>query len=291
MTGQLQGTTPSAAPPGGAPGQPIVEIDNLALTYPGGVSALQGCSLTVHPGEFIILLGPSGCGKSTLLQILSGLLRPTGGEVRIAGRVNPPPGKDRGFVFQHAGLLPWFDVYTNIEIGLRAKGLSKREAREISERQIRLMGLEGFGTKFPHQLSGGMQQRVGVARAFAIDPPILLMDEPFGALDAQTRVLLQEEMIRLWEGSGKTVIFVTHSIEEAIFLGDRIFVMTSRPGRIREVVDVNLPRPRSEKTRYTPDYLALDAKLWAMIRGDAERAIAGGGAVVDDAPGPGGAVG
>lgn len=284
MTGEFQGTTPSVMTPGGAMGQPIVEIDNLALTYPGGVSALQGCSLAVQPGEFIILLGPSGCGKSTLLQILSGLLRPTAGEVRVAGRVNPPPGKDRGFVFQHAGLLPWFDVYTNIEIGLRAKGLSKREAREISERQIRLMGLDGFGTKFPHQLSGGMQQRVGVARAFAIDPPILLMDEPFGALDAQTRVLLQEEMIRLWEGSGKTVIFVTHSIEEAIFLGDRIFVMTSWPGRIREVVDVNLPRPRSEKTRYTPEYLALDAKLWAMIRGDAERAIGGG------TPGSGGAV-
>jgi NitT/TauT family transport system ATP-binding protein len=257
--------------------QPIVEIRDLALAYAGGVQALDGCSLSVRPGEFVVLLGPSGCGKSTLLQILSGLLRPTSGEVRIDGRVNPPPGKDRGVVFQHAGLLPWFDVSTNIEIGLRAKGLSKAQAREISDGQIRLMGLEGFGRKFPHQLSGGMQQRVGVARAFAIDPPILLMDEPFGALDAQTRVLLQEELIRLWEGSGKTVIFVTHSIEEAIFLGDRILVMTARPGRIREVIDVNLPRPRSEATRYTPEYLALDARLWSMIRGDAERAIEGGG--------------
>jgi ABC-type nitrate/sulfonate/bicarbonate transport system ATPase subunit len=254
---------------------PIVEIRDLSLTYPGGVQAIADCSLSVRPGEFIILLGPSGCGKSTLLQVLSGLLKPTSGEVRVAGRVNPPPGKDRGFVFQHAGLLPWFDVYTNIEIGLRAKGLSRQEARQISEGQIRTMGLDGFGTKYPHQLSGGMQQRVGVARAFAIDPPILLMDEPFGALDAQTRVLLQEEMIRLWEGSGKTVIFVTHSIEEAIFLGDRIFVMTARPGKIREVVDVNLPRPRSEATRYKPEYLTLNAKLWSMIRGDAARAIAG----------------
>ena len=276
MTGDPQ--RPDAA-------QAIVEIRDLSLTYPGGVGALQDCSLSVMPGEFIILLGPSGCGKSTLLQILAGLLKPTTGEVRIAGRVNPPPGKDRGFVFQHAGLLPWFDVYTNIEIGLRAKGLSRSQAREISEQQIRKMGLDGFGTKYPHQLSGGMQQRVGVARAFAIDPPILLMDEPFGALDAQTRVLLQEEMIRLWEGSGKTVIFVTHSIEEAIFLGDRVFVMTARPGKIREVVDVNLPRPRSEATRYTSEYLALDAKLWSMIRGDAQRAIGG----VVEAPEPAGA--
>jgi NitT/TauT family transport system ATP-binding protein len=257
--------------------QPIVEIHDLSLTYPGRVTALEHCSLSVRPAEFIVLLGPSGCGKSTLLQILAGLLKPTTGEVRIAGKVNPPPGKDRGFVFQHAGLLPWFDVYTNIEIGLRAKGLSKPQAREISEKQIQKMGLEGFGAKYPHQLSGGMQQRVGVARAFAIDPPILLMDEPFGALDAQTRVLLQEEMIRLWEGSGKTVIFVTHSIEEAIFLGDRILVMTARPGRIREVVDVNLPRPRGEQTRYEPAYVELNARLWSMIRGDAERAIVGEG--------------
>jgi ABC-type nitrate/sulfonate/bicarbonate transport system ATPase subunit len=137
------------------------------------------------------------------------------------------------------------------------------------------MGLQGFGTKFPHQLSGGMQQRVGVARAFAIDPPILLMDEPFGALDAQTRVLLQEEMIRLWEGSGKTVLFVTHSIEEAIFLADRILVMTARPGRIRANVAVRLPRPRGEKTRYDPGYLELHEQLWQMIREDAERAILG----------------
>jgi ABC-type nitrate/sulfonate/bicarbonate transport system ATPase subunit len=254
-------------------GKPIVQIRDLSLTYPGGIRALDGCDITLTSGEFVVLLGPSGCGKSTLLQILAGLLKPTVGEVRVGDRVNPPPGKDRGVVFQHAGLLPWFDVHTNIEIGLRAQGMSRAEARRLSDEQIRRMGLEGFGSKFPHQLSGGMQQRVGVARAFAIDPPILLMDEPFGALDAQTRVLLQEEMIRLWEGSGKTVLFVTHSIEEAIFLADRILVMTARPGQIRESLPVRLPRPRGERTRYDPEYLELHERLWAMIRGDAERAI------------------
>ncbi len=267
---------------------PIVEIRDLSLTYPGGVQAVEHCSLSVRLGEFVVLLGPSGCGKSTLLHILAGLLKPTSGEVRVAGKVNPPPGKDRGFVFQHAGLLPWFDVHTNIEIGLRAKGLSAKEARAVSDEQIRRMGLQGFEAKFPHELSGGMQQRVGVARAFAIDPPILLMDEPFGALDAQTRVLLQEEMIRLWEGTGKTVIFVTHSIEEAIFLADRVLVMTARPGRIREDVPVNLPRPRGEQTRYDPDYLDLHGRLWAMIRGDAERAILGAGAGAGAGAGTGG---
>jgi ABC-type nitrate/sulfonate/bicarbonate transport system ATPase subunit len=263
----------TAVPEPAVAAQPIVEIRDLSLTYPGGVKALEGCNLSLGSGEFVVLLGPSGCGKSTLLLILAGLLKPTAGEVRVDGKVNPPPGKDRGVVFQHAGLLPWFDVHTNIEIGLRAKGLTRQEARRLSDEQIRRMGLEGFESKLPHQLSGGMQQRVGVARAFSIDPPILLMDEPFGALDAQTRVLLQEEMIRLWEGTGKTVLFVTHSIEEAIFLADRILVMTARPGRIRDDVPVRLPRPRGERTRYDPGYLELHERLWAMIRGDAERAI------------------
>jgi NitT/TauT family transport system ATP-binding protein len=275
----------TAVPQALAAAQAIVEIRDLSLTYPGGVHALDRCDITLGTGEFVVLLGPSGCGKSTLLLILAGLLKPTSGEVRVAGRVNPPPGKDRGVVFQHAGLLPWFDVHTNIEIGLRAQGRSKTEARRLSDEQIHRMGLQGFETKFPHQLSGGMQQRVGVARAFAIDPPILLMDEPFGALDAQTRVLLQEEMIRLWEGSGKTVLFVTHSIEEAIFLADRILVMTARPGRIRESVPVRLPRPRGERTRYDPGYLELHERLWAMIRGDAERAILGEPGAMAPVPG------
>jgi NitT/TauT family transport system ATP-binding protein len=221
------------------------------------------------------VLGPSGCGKSTLLLVLAGLLKPTDGEVRIRGRANPPPGPDRGFVFQQPGLLPWFDVLTHIEIGLRSKGLSQSQARAISRPLAHKFKLQGFEHAYPHQLSGGMQQRVGVARAFAVDPPVLLMDEPFGALDAQTRVLLQEELIRLWEGSRKTVVFVTHSIEEAIFLADRILVLHARPGRVREIVDVHLPRPRTERTRQEPEFLALQRRLWEMIRSEAERAFIG----------------
>jgi NitT/TauT family transport system ATP-binding protein len=250
-----------------------ITIENLGVVFEGAVTAIERLDFAVREEEFLVVLGPSGCGKSTLLLVLAGLMRPTSGEVRIQGRVNPPPGKDRGFVFQQAGLLPWFDVLTNIEIGLRAKGLSKHEARAISGPLARKFKLEGFEHAYPHQLSGGMQQRVGVARAFAIDPPLLLMDEPFGALDAQTRVLLQEELIRLWEGSHKTVVFVTHSIEEAIFLADRIMVMHARPGRVREVVTVHLPRPRTDQTRREPEYLALQSRLWDMIRSEAERAV------------------
>jgi len=254
-------------------GRPLVEFCDLGVTYPGGIAAVSGFHLSVSAGEFVVILGPSGCGKSTVLQVVAGLLKPTSGQVVVAGEINPPPGKDRGFVFQHAGLLPWFDIFTNIEIGLRAKGMSRKAARAVSQRYVSAMGLEGFGRLYPHQLSGGMQQRVGVARAFAIDPPILLMDEPFAALDAQTRLLLQEELIRLWEGSGKTIIFVTHSIEEAVFLADRVVVMARAPGSVKASVDITLARPRGEETRSDPQYLELFNTLWGMIRRDAQRAI------------------
>jgi NitT/TauT family transport system ATP-binding protein len=252
---------------------PLTEVSGLTVTYPGGVTAITDFNLAVALGEFIVILGPSGCGKSTVLHVIAGLLKPTSGQVRVGQRLNPPPGKDRGFVFQQAGLLPWFDIYTNIEIGLRAKGLSKEAARTVSQRYVSKMGLDGFGHLYPHQLSGGMQQRVGIARAFAIDPPILLMDEPFGALDAQSRILLQEELIGLWEGSGKTIIFVTHSIEEAVFLADRVVVMSRNPGTVKATVDIDLPRPRTEETRTHPRARELFEELWAMIRRDAERAI------------------
>jgi NitT/TauT family transport system ATP-binding protein len=257
-----------------APVRPLVEFRNLGVTYPGGIVAIKKFNLRVAPGEFLVILGPSGCGKSTVLQVVAGLLHPTEGEVEVGGRINPRPGKDRGFVFQQAGLLPWFDIFTNIEIGLSAKGMSKRAARAVSQRYVSAMGLEGFGHLYPHQLSGGMQQRVGVARAFAIDPPILLMDEPFAALDAQTRILLQEELLRLWEGSGKTIIFVTHSIEEAVFLADRVVVMARSPGSVKTAVEITLPRPRTGGVRSDPQFLRLFDSLWGMIRHDAQRAIA-----------------
>lgn len=253
---------------------PLVEVSGLTVTYPGGVTAIKGFDLAVALGEFTVILGPSGCGKSTVLQVIAGLVKPTAGEVRVGQRLNPPPGKDRGFVFQQAGLLPWFDIYTNIEIGLRAKGLSKKSARAISEQYVSKMRLKGFGHFYPYQLSGGMQQRVGIARAFAIDPPVLLMDEPFAALDAQSRILLQEELLGLWEGSGKTIIFVTHSIEEAVFLADRVVVMSTNPGNVKAVVDIDLPRPRIEESRAHPRARELFEELWQMIRHDAERAMA-----------------
>ena len=228
---------------------PLAEVTGLTVTYPGGVTAIKDFNLAVALGEFVVILGPSGCGKSTVLQVVAGLVKPSSGQVRIGQKLNPPPGKDRGFVFQQAGLLPWFDIYTNIEIGLRAKGLPKKAARAVSDRYVSKMGLDGFGHLYPHQLSGGMQQRVGIARAFAVDPPILLMDEPFAALDAQSRILLQEELIGLWEGSGKTIIFVTHSIEEAVFMADRVVVMSTNPGTVKATVDIDMPRPRTEETR------------------------------------------
>lgn len=251
----------------------LAEITGLTVTYRGGVTAIQDFNLAVALGEFIVILGPSGCGKSTVLQVIAGLVKPSAGQVRVGQKLNPPPGKDRGFVFQQAGLLPWFDIYTNIEIGLRAKGLSKKAARAVSDHYVNKMGLDGFGRFYPHQLSGGMQQRVGIARAFAIDPPILLMDEPFAALDAQSRILLQEELIGLWEGSGKTIIFVTHSIEEAVFMADRVVVMSTNPGTVKATVDIDLPRPRTEETRSNPRARELFEELWGMIRRDAERAI------------------
>jgi NitT/TauT family transport system ATP-binding protein len=251
----------------------LAEVTGLTVTYPGGVTAIKDFNLAVALGEFVVILGPSGCGKSTVLQVVAGLLKPSSGQVRIGQKLNPPPGKDRGFVFQHAGLLPWFDIYTNIEIGLRAKGLSKKAARAVSDRYVSKMGLDGFGHLYPHQLSGGMQQRVGIARAFAVDPPILLMDEPFAALDAQSRILLQEELIGLWEGSGKTIIFVTHSIEEAVFMADRVVVMSTNPGTVKATVDIDMPRPRTEETRSNPRARELFEELWGMIRRDAERAI------------------
>lgn len=256
------------------PQKQVIGVRNLTVTYPGGIDAIRDLTLGINDHEFIVILGPSGCGKSTLLQVLAGLQKPTAGSVLINGIVNPSPGLDRAFVFQQSALLPWFTVIENIAIGLRTKGLSKSNARDISRRFVDKLGLSGFGDRYPHQLSGGMQQRVGVARAFAVDPPVLLMDEPFAALDAQTRLLLQEELISLWEGARKTIVFVTHSIEEAVFLADRIVVMGRGPGAIKTIVNVPLPRPRTEATRMNVEFRRLFDMLWGMLRDDAQRAIA-----------------
>ncbi|MCG8543098.1 MAG: ABC transporter ATP-binding protein [Alphaproteobacteria bacterium] len=238
-----------------------IDVRELSKTYRGRggsvVPALAGISLHVGDSEFVSILGPSGCGKSTLLRILDGLLDYDGGEILRDGQPISAPGQDRGFVFQSFNLFPWRSVRGNIEFGLEVKGAPKTERDAVSARLIDLVGLKGFEQKYPHELSGGMQQRVGIARALAIDPEILLMDEPFGALDAQTREDMQDELLRIWQAERKTVLFVTHSIEEAIYLSDRVIIMTPRPGKILAEIDIPFPRPRSEETRKHPDFVAL----------------------------------
>ncbi len=206
--------------------------------------ALDGLDLEIRDKEFAVILGPSGCGKSTFLYIVAGFEKPTGGQILLNGNPIVRPGPDRGFVFQEFALFPWMNVLGNITFGLENQGMPKRQAREIAQRYIDMIGLHGFEKSYPHTLSGGMKQRVGLARAMAYNPEVLLMDEPFGALDAQTRKTMQEELERVWEKERKTVVFVTHSVIEAVYLADRIFIMMARPGTVKGIIDVTLPRPR-----------------------------------------------
>lgn len=225
----------------------ILSIKDLKKTFPkeqGVMTAISDFSLEVREGEFICILGPSGCGKTTLLRIIAGLETLTSGEMLINGRTIAGPGSDRGMVFQEFALFPWRTVRKNVEFGLEIKKIPPRERSDISQKYIELVGLKGFENYHPHQLSGGMKQRVGIARALANDPAVLLMDEPFGALDAQTRNLMQKELLRIWQETKKTVIFITHSVDEACFLADRIVVMTSRPGTIKDIFEIKTLRPR-----------------------------------------------
>jgi NitT/TauT family transport system ATP-binding protein len=206
--------------------------------------ALSNIDLDIGEDEFLTILGPSGCGKSTLLNIIAGFEHATDGEVRLDGQTIRDPGPDRGVVFQEYALFPWLNVVQNIEFGLRERGVPKAERKVRVTRQISAVGLDGFEDRFPQELSGGMRQRVALARVLVNDPKILLMDEPFAALDAQTRTIMQTELLRVWSAERRTALFVTHNIEEAVLLGDRLVVMTARPGRIKEIVNVKLPRPR-----------------------------------------------
>jgi NitT/TauT family transport system ATP-binding protein len=226
------------------------------------VLALSSIDLEIGEDEFLTVLGPSGCGKSTLLNIIAGFENATAGEVRLDGRPIREPGPDRGVVFQEYALFPWLNVSQNIEFGLRERGVPKAERQTRVSRQIATVGLDGFEGRYPHELSGGMRQRVALARVLVNDPKILLMDEPFAALDAQTRTIMQTELLRVWSTERRTALFITHNIEEAVLLGDRIVVMTARPGRIKEIVPVKLPRPRdvtsaefNEIRRYVADLL------------------------------------
>jgi ABC-type nitrate/sulfonate/bicarbonate transport system ATPase subunit len=232
----------------------------------GDTLALQATDLEVAENDFITILGPSGCGKSTLLRIVAGLDRPTTGEVLLDGRRIEGPGADRGMVFQSYTLFPWLTVRENVCFGLRERGLPKAQQREIAQGFIEKVGLKGFEHHFPKQLSGGMQQRTALARALANNPRMLLMDEPFGALDHQTRELMQELLLGIWEAERKTVLFVTHDIDEAVFMGGRVVVMSARPGRIKLDRAVTLPHPRHWSVKTAPAFAALKAELMEQVR-------------------------
>ena len=249
-------------------------VENVSRIFPGvhggaPVTALQPTNLSVPENDFITLLGPSGCGKSTLLRIVAGLDRPTTGRVLLDGRPVDGPGPERGMVFQSYTLFPWLTVSENIAYGLTERGVPAGKTREIVDHYLGRMGLAAFAKHWPKQLSGGMQQRVAIARALANDPAMLLLDEPVGALDNQTRALMQELLLGIWERDRKTVLFVTHDIEEAIFLASRVLVMTARPGRIKAEVPVNLSHPRDYRMKTAPEFNALKARLTEEIRAEA----------------------
>ncbi|HXM54145.1 MAG TPA: ABC transporter ATP-binding protein [Candidatus Dormibacteraeota bacterium] len=232
-----------------------------------GVEVLNGLDLEVADGEALCVLGPSGCGKTTLLRSMHGLIPLDGGRIVMDGAPVERPRADVAMVFQHFGLFPWRTVAANVEYGMALAGVPRRERRERTARYLELVGLSGFARSYPYQLSGGMQQRVGLARALALEPRVLLMDEPFGALDAQTREQLQDELLRIWERSPRTMVFITHSIEEAIALGDRVVVLSPRPAAIREIVRVDIPRPRTvEQVVAHPSFLELRERCWRRLR-------------------------
>jgi NitT/TauT family transport system ATP-binding protein len=250
--------------------RPCIQARDVSLTFRpknrDPVTALQNLSLDIARGEFVSIVGPSGCGKSTFLNILLGLIRPDGGVMELNGRRIDGPGQDRAMVFQEFGLLPWRTVLGNVELGLELKGVDAEQRRRRAVELIDMAGLAGFASHYPHELSGGMKQRVGLARALATDPEVLLMDEPFAALDAQTRDLMQSELLQVWEKTQKTVLFVTHSIEEAAYLSDRVVVMSARPGRIKRILKVELPRPRDYEMRLTAEFNELKSRIWDILK-------------------------
>ncbi len=252
-----------------------LHIHNVSKTYRSDgkeVVAIDEIDLRIRDKEFATMLGPSGCGKSTLLRIVAGLTKPTRGVVRLDGNVIRAPGQDRGMVFQSYTLFPWLTVKENIQFGLEIAGMPKTRREEIGREFVEKVGLKGFEQSYPRGLSGGMKQRVAIARALANNPAILLLDEPFGALDAQTRALMQELLTQVWEELHKTILFVTHDVEEAIFLSDRVFVMTARPGRIKAEIDIPLERPRSYELKSSEAFLNLKRHALALIREEAIKA-------------------
>jgi NitT/TauT family transport system ATP-binding protein len=252
-----------------------VRLERVSKSFPdrraGGadaVTVLSNVDLDVGAGEFMVLVGPSGCGKSTLLDLLCGLSEPSSGTILMDGRPIAGPGRDRGIVFQQYALFPWRTALGNVEFGLEgAIGVPRSERRDRARYFLNLVGLSGVEHRYPHQLSGGMKQRVAIARSLSYDPDVLLMDEPFAALDAQTRENLQDELIRIWQRTEKTILFITHAIDEAIYLGQRVAVMTSRPGRILDIVDASLGcRSRDDELRSSSEFAQLRHRIWTLLR-------------------------
>jgi NitT/TauT family transport system ATP-binding protein len=252
--------------------QSKLSISGLTKRF-GDLEVLRAIDVDSARGEFASLVGPSGCGKTTFLRIVAGLEAATAGEVRLDGRTVTAPGADRGFVFQTDNLLPWRTVLANALLGPEIAGRAGPEARRRTLDLLKLVGLAGFEAYYPRQLSGGMRQRVNLARALAVDPEILLMDEPFSALDAQTREIMQTELLRIWNQGRKTVLFVTHQIDEAVFLSDRVFVFGRRPGGIRETVRVDLPRPRGLEVKRTAEFIAYADHIWRLIEDDVRESV------------------
>jgi NitT/TauT family transport system ATP-binding protein len=245
-----------------------VKIDQVKKVFDsrnGEVVALNGVDLDIHENEFVTVVGPSGCGKSTLLNIIAGLEKPTSGVVSCDRKEITGTGTERGVVFQQYALFPWLTVMGNVQFGLNLQGIKGKKADEIANKYIKLVDLQDFVNHYPKELSGGMKQRVAIARAYAANPSVLLMDEPFGALDAQTRTQLQEELLHTWDSEQKTCFFITHDVEEAILLGQKVVIMSARPGRIKEVVDVKIPYPRNQETRMTPEFLEVKNYVWGQV--------------------------
>jgi NitT/TauT family transport system ATP-binding protein len=238
--------------------------------------AIDRLNLVIENGSFVSLVGPSGCGKTTFLKIVDGLLAPTSGQLLLDGSSITEPGRERAVVFQDSSLFPWFTVVRNVAYGLECQGVKPADARERVQPFIKMVGLEGFENHYPYELSGGMQQRANLARALAVDPELLLMDEPFASLDAQTRELMQEELLGIWRQSQKTVLFITHAISEAVYLSDRVLVMGPRPGRVIEDLHIDIPRPRPLKVKRTPQFLDYEDRVWSLIEAQVKRDMAGG---------------
>ena len=262
-------TTDARAKPSDRTGNPaaMVSVRNLQKTYPGGVEALSGITLDFPEGQLTTLLGPSGCGKTTLLKIIAGLIPATSGQVFVGGKAVNAPGPERAFVFQDFALMPWATVLRNVAFGLELRGVAKSEREAAAERHIARVGLKGFELKYPHELSGGMRQRVGLARALAVDAKVVLMDEPFSAVDEQTRRKFQEDLLALIANEKKTFLFVTHSIEEAVYVSDRIVLLSRRPSRVSTIIEPKLDRGVDpERVRRDPAYLDAVEGIWQSLK-------------------------